>query len=183
LPDEHSTIRSLVLDLPVSIQPQFAGLVSTCLPANTRLIPPACDDATQLVGTVEIDTPLLATPLNGVVYLEESGNPLPNLYIYASEPALGLDVRLRGSTETVGSPAHLRFKINAEQDGALTDISDFPLRGMVMDLPGSVDNLEIVRVSTGCRKIDSTSAGEFEGWSGATKTVTQTIAFDPACPN
>jgi hypothetical protein len=183
LPDENSTIRRLVLEVPVSVQPQFAGLVNTCLPANTRLIPPACNAATTQVGTVSIDTPLLPTPITGVVYLEESGNPLPNLYIYATEPSLGIDVRLRGAVETVGDPAHLRFKINAEQDGALSDIPDIPVASLTMSLPGSTTNGPITRISTGCRAVDTTSSGGFIGWTGATKTVTQTINFDPTCPN
>ena len=183
VPDQQSTIRDLVLDLPVSVQPQYAGLGLTCLPSDTALIPPACNSTNHKVGTATIDTPLLATPITGDVFLEDSGNALPNLYIYVLDADLGLDVRLRGAVETLGTPSHLRFKMNAEADGSLTDIIDIPVASLTMNLPGSTGQGPILKVSTVCRKTDTTTAGDFTGWSGGTKHVTQTISFDPACPN
>lgn len=182
LPDQNSTIRNLVLDLPVSIQPLYAGLANSCLPADTQLFPPACNMSTMLVGTAAIDTPLLGAPIEGEIYLEDSGNALPNLYIHLHNDELGLDVRLRGATETIGVPSHLRFKINAEADGSLTDIPDIPVTSLDLSLPGG-SNGNILKVSTVCRKVDTTSSGEFLGWTGTQTTVTQTVNFDPTCPN
>jgi hypothetical protein len=192
LPPGHSTIKRADITVPYSVQPQYDGLIDDCLPANTRLVPPACNEATTRVGTATVSTPLLEAPITGKVYLEDSGAALPNLYVYLPEPTLGLDVRLRLSTRTTSPTippgSQIQFLLNAQANGNVVDVPDIPISALAMTLVGSATNGPIAKLSTDCYVTDNSATGTITAWSGDTEaysdpqTFTTGDGFD-ACPN
>jgi hypothetical protein len=110
----QSDLRKAVVKLPegMSINPAAAGGLGACSPDQVGLITPVgqapahfdaepvtCPDASK-IGSAEIDTPLLADPLSGSVYIAEQGdNPfasLLGLYLVIENPARGIEVKLPG---------------------------------------------------------------------------------------
>ncbi|MBJ7347530.1 MAG: hypothetical protein JHC87_03040 [Thermoleophilaceae bacterium] len=178
----QSSIRSFVTDLPQSIQPNFGGFASPQIcPANaTEAIPPACPGLA--VGTTVVDLPMLAVPLAGAIYLEESGNPFPNIYVVADRPELGLVLRWRLSMLLTDPPSsRLRLAFESDAVGSPIDAPDVPLNSLSLQMAGGT-NGPLFRISTDCRKLDSAST-TFVGWSGAVFSSTNPYAFDPSCPN
>ncbi len=72
------------------------GMSSAGVPDSSR---PTCPDAAK-VGTVEVETPLLAKPLHGAVYLAAQGeNPFGSLlalYVVVDDPSTGVLLKLAG---------------------------------------------------------------------------------------
>jgi hypothetical protein len=102
-----SDVASAAVQLPpgLTLNPALASGLAACtdlqLAAGTEN-PLACPSASQ-VGTVEIVTPLLESPLTGTLYV---GQPLSNdpasgqeyrVFLYAENAAYGLSVRLVGN--------------------------------------------------------------------------------------
>lgn len=182
IPADHSTLRHARIELPVSLQPQFLGLASSCLPPDTQRIPPACDTATTGVGSVTVSTPLAPVPLSGNVFLEDSGNALPSLYAHVSNAALGVDWRIRAALQTIGAPSRIALDLNAESNGSPSDLPDVPISNIAFDLPGSTSNGPIVKVGTACRDFDQLDA-TLTAWTGAVVSLVNPVFFNPACPN
>jgi hypothetical protein len=101
-------LKKAVVTLPagVSVNPSSADGLSGCALAEINLTGPSaaqaptCPDSSK-VGTVEVDTPLVETPLHGNVYLaKQYENPFGSLlaiYIVASAP--GVTVKLPGRVD------------------------------------------------------------------------------------
>ena len=104
-----STLQSAVVTLPpgMTLDPSAANGLSACSPSQFGQgsnAAPTCPAASQ-VGTAEIDTPLLAAPLSGNVYLGCDGSgatPCPvasglaYLYVYATNATSGVTQKLVG---------------------------------------------------------------------------------------
>ena len=99
-----ANLKKAVVALPVgfSVNPSAANGLVACSPAQIALSSPGaaeCPDASK-IGSVEVDTPLLAHPLLGGVYLATQGdNPFGSLLaIYAAvdDPVTGVVVKLAG---------------------------------------------------------------------------------------
>jgi hypothetical protein len=79
-----------------------------------------CPDAAKL-GTVEVDTPLIAHPLPGGIYLAKQGeNPFGSLlalYITVYDPASGVVVKLPGKIEA--DPVTGQLKVSVDQNPQL----------------------------------------------------------------
>ena len=97
-------LKKAVVVLPAgfSLNPSSANGLAACSPAQIALSSPAaaeCPDASK-IGSVEVDTPLLAHPLEGGVYLASQGdNPFGSLlaiYIAVADPQSGVVVKLAG---------------------------------------------------------------------------------------
>jgi hypothetical protein len=99
----QSDLRTATVTLPpgVRVSPSSADGLGACTPAQIDLhssSQPSCPDASKL-GTVTLDTPLLADPLNGAIYLatphDNPSGALIGLYIVAQGP--GVMLKLPGS--------------------------------------------------------------------------------------
>jgi hypothetical protein len=100
-----SDVKKTVVTLPegVSISPSAAQGLGACSLAQIGLgsgASPTCPDSSKL-GTVEIDTPLLETPLEGSIYLaRQNENPFNSLVaIYLVAQGHGVTLKLAGKIE------------------------------------------------------------------------------------
>jgi hypothetical protein len=98
-------LRTAVVTLPegMSINPSQADGLGACSPAQIGLktaSEPRCPDASK-IGSVEVETPLLPSPLEGSVYLASpSENPFGSLLaIYIVAEGHGVRVKLPGKIE------------------------------------------------------------------------------------
>lgn len=96
------TLRKAVVTLPqgFAISPAAAQGLGACPPGQIDLAnatAPSCPDASK-IGTVTIDTPLLASPLQGSVYLAQQGeNPFGSTYaMYVDAAGHGVRIKLAG---------------------------------------------------------------------------------------
>jgi uncharacterized repeat protein (TIGR01451 family) len=97
-------LKKAVVTLPqgMSVSPSAADGLEACSPAQIGLegnSSPSCPDASK-IGTVELDTALLAGPIGGSVYLAtQNQNPfgsLMALYIVVDDPITGVLIKLPG---------------------------------------------------------------------------------------
>lgn len=100
LPLDHGTLRSLTVLQPSALGPNFPayGAASDQCPASTAptgasIFNPSACPASALIGQMTINTPLLANPLVGNVYLVNK-SPLPWFGVTFSQP--GVELRLIG---------------------------------------------------------------------------------------
>jgi hypothetical protein len=102
----EADVKNTRVALPAGVQlsPSAADGLLACSPAQVNLHsaePSTCPDASK-VGTVEIKTPLLPSPLIGSVYLAtQSDNPFGSLialYIVAENKEYGVLVKVAGQT-------------------------------------------------------------------------------------
>jgi hypothetical protein len=104
-----ATVKDASVTLPpgMTLDPSAANGLAACTPAefgHGSDAPPTCPTASQL-GTAEIDTPLLATPLTGSVYLGCDGSsaatPCPATgglaYLYVYVTGRGVTQKLIGT--------------------------------------------------------------------------------------
>jgi hypothetical protein len=100
----EADVKNTRVSLPAGVQlsPSAADGLLACSPGQIGLHSPepsTCPDASK-VGTVEIDTPLLGTPLMGSVYLaSQDDNPFGSLialYIVAENKEYGVLVKVAG---------------------------------------------------------------------------------------
>lgn len=193
LPDRHSTIEGMQIDLPRSLTTNGAAYAVKCTPSQTMRLDPedalngGCPDETR-VGTATIDSPLFTEPISGIVFLEDSGGPIPNLYINVRDLTLGVNARLRASNETVpGDPnGHIRTSIDVFSDSGPRSISSFPVTDFTLDLPGTTQGpggtlSPMFRVSGDCSPTDHAFA-RFSSHArpgfNLHETISPPIAFD-----
>jgi hypothetical protein len=102
----EADVKNTRVSLPAGVQlsPSAADGLLACSPEQINLHSPepsTCPGASK-VGTVEIDTPLLPTPLVGAVYLAaQNNNPFGSLialYIVAENKEYGVLVKVAGQT-------------------------------------------------------------------------------------
>jgi hypothetical protein len=104
----ESDLREAVVRLPagLTVSPSAANGLGACTPAQVGLTTPeapSCPDASKL-GTVRVLTPLLASPLQGDVYLAQQGNLAGNgsnpfgslLALYLVAEGSGVRVKIPG---------------------------------------------------------------------------------------
>jgi len=99
------SLRTATVTLPagVTLNPADANGLQACSPAQIGLdnaSEPTCPDASK-IGSVEIDTPLLADKLQGAVYLaEQNNNPFGSTFaIYVAAHVDGASVKVAGHVE------------------------------------------------------------------------------------
>lgn len=98
----ESNLRNVTVTLPagVVVSPSGANGLQACSESQIGLdsaSAPACP-AASAIGTVEVDTPLLADPLIGSVYLaQQTANPFGSLLaVYVTAHADGVQLKLAG---------------------------------------------------------------------------------------
>ena len=150
-------IQNTTVTLPegVVVNPGQAAGLEACQPAEDGVGtegPPSCPPASK-VGTVTIETPLLADKLEGNIYVLQS-NP-PNLQLLVAASADGVNVKLIGNV-------HLN-----EQTGQITttfsDAPQLPFTDFRLSFDGGAR--AALDTPTQCRTYATTS--EFTPWSGS----------------
>ena len=127
LPGGSSDLQSAAVTLPagMSINPSAANGLAACsdvqFAAGTNT-PVSCP-AASAVGTVEIDTPLLAGPLTGNLYVgtQQSGHPY-RVFLDAEDAADGLNVRLVGDINADATTGQLTATFANVPDIPFTDL-------------------------------------------------------------
>jgi hypothetical protein len=176
-----ANLKKAVVTLPVavSVNPSSANGLGACTPAQIGLIgtnfpapnpihfttdPAKCSDSSK-IGTVEIDTPLLDTPLSGFVYLAQQGsNPFNSLLaIYIVAEGQGVTLKLPGHIET-------------SQQGQLTATFDnnpqLPFEDLHVEFFGGPRASLMTPPSCGTY----TTTAQFTAWSG-TPPVSSSDSF------
>lgn len=120
----QANIRSVAVQLPVQLRPRLSTIRQACLAGTFAADPGACPAASQ-IGTVTIGTPILASPLSGVVYLVyRGGTAFPE---FAMVPrGEGVSADLLGELKISRSDA-----ISASVNG----LPDVPIDSFVLRLP------------------------------------------------
>jgi hypothetical protein len=115
-----------------------------------------CPDAST-IGTAEIETPILATPLIGHIYLAMPGdNPFRaqvGLYVVVEEQWSGVSMKLAGQLEN--NPISGRWEV------AFEDLPRLPIEDLALRFSGGPRSL----LSTPPRCGTATSTAELEPWS------------------
>ncbi len=100
----HAPLKRATVILPegMAVNPSAANGLESCAPEEIELgsdAAPSCQEGSK-IGTVEIETPLLAERLKGAVYLADQGtnpfNSLLAMYVVASSKERGVTIKLAG---------------------------------------------------------------------------------------
>ena len=109
----ESNLKDVTVTLPagVVVSPSGANGLQACSESQIGLgttAAPACP-AASAIGTVEVDTPLLATPLVGSVYLaQQTANPFGSLLaVYVTAQGDGVQLKLAGRVSADPSTGQL----------------------------------------------------------------------------
>lgn len=123
---QHSTVKRVQLSFPsgMEINPAFAGSATACTTADIDAGGSACLVSSK-IGAVTVNTPLLASPVTGSVYLETPGATAATRY----KIALVLDMPggkqiIHGSTQVNGS-TDLPGGLGAKDSGTGQITADF----------------------------------------------------------
>ncbi|HMJ01425.1 MAG TPA: hypothetical protein VK506_00705, partial [Conexibacter sp.] len=163
-------LRSAVVQLPagVSVSPSSADGLAACTPLQIKLgtvDEPTCPDASK-IGSVTIDTPLLAEQLRGdVFFAAQNDNPFNTMlaiYIVARGP--GAVIKLPG-------------KVEPGPDGRLTTTFDnnpeLPFSRMRLHFLGGPR--APLAMPTACGRY--TSTGQLASWNGSLPAVQAADSF------
>ena len=170
-PDGLATaqLRRAAVTLPagMAISPSAADGLGACGPAQIALpspAPPTCPDASKL-GTVTIDTPLLAAPLRGSIYLAaQRDNPFGSLLaIYLVAQGDGVTVKIPGRV----APDPATGQLTATFD----DAPQLPFSTLALHFDGGPR--AVLANAPACG--GQTTTARLLSWSG--KEVTSTSAF------
>jgi hypothetical protein len=118
-----SNIRDTTVTLPrgLVINPGQAAGLAACQPSEDGVGsegPPSCPNASK-VGTSEIETPLLARPLKGDIYVLQS-NP-PDLKLLVAASGEGVNVKLVGNVHLDEATGQLTTTFNETPELPFTD--------------------------------------------------------------
>jgi hypothetical protein len=100
----EANLKEAAVSLPAGmvVNPSLANGLGVCSPAQVALgsaEPASCPDASK-IGSVEVDTPILAHPLMGGVYVAQQGNnpfgSLLAIYLAVADPETGIVVKVAG---------------------------------------------------------------------------------------
>jgi hypothetical protein len=126
-------LKNAVIALPegTSINPAAADGLASCTPAQIGLgsaSPPACPDASK-IGAFEIETPLLARPLPGSIYLgqPDQGTFGGRLTVYVAAEEAGVAVKL--ASHLVADPRTGRLTLSL-------DVPELPVANLRLELFG-----------------------------------------------
>jgi hypothetical protein len=170
-PDGLATahLRRAVVRLPagMAVSPSAADGLGACTPAQIALdsaAAPACPDASKL-GTVTIDTPLLASPLQGSIYLAtQTDNPFGSL--------LALYLVAQGNGVTIKIPGRIAPEADTGQlTATFDDAPQLPFSELSLHFDGG--SRAVLSNATTCGP--QTTTAQLTAWNG--KAVASTSGF------
>ncbi len=119
-----ANLRSVTIVLPTQLRPRLSTIQHVCLAATARSSLAACPTE-SLIGHARVNTPVLAAPLTGSVYLiANGGTRLPSLAM--SLHGEGVNVELTGSL-AVSHQGVIR--------AAFQTLPDVPIESFMLELP------------------------------------------------
>ena len=122
-PGIHTNLTSVIIELPKSLEPRLTTVQQACVAATFALNPAACPSA-SVVGSAVVDTPLLATPLTGPVYLVfHRGTKYPGLATILQGG--GVELRLAAAVNIEKGISSTAFRL----------LPDVPMSLFELDLP------------------------------------------------
>ena len=174
----EASLREVAATLPagMSINPAAADGLVGCTPAQIGLGEegsPGCLNESQ-VGSFEMQTPLLASPLQGAIYIAQPASPFDGeLDVYLTGEADGLKLKLVGQLRARSSDGQLTVSVsNAPQ---------LPITALKLDLWGgpraTIANPPTCGVYEASAALTPYSAPE----SGGPVARSNTFAIDEAC--
>ena len=176
---DESDLRSATVTLPagVRVNPSSAQGLGACTPAQIKLeseAEPECPDDSK-VGTVTVETPLLAEQLNGSVYVASPHeNPFGSLLaVYLVIKGAGVTVKLAGHVEPDPTTGQLTTVVE--------NIPQLPFSHMRLQFEGGPAAPLVMPETCGTY----TSQATLTGWSGKTVQAPSefTLTNDgAACP-
>jgi hypothetical protein len=174
-PDLKDTVMTLPAGL--SINPATADGLTGCAPSQIGLestVPPTCPDASK-IGAVEIDTPLLAHPLLGSIYLAQpSNNPFGGLLaVYVAAQENGIVAKLAGRLTADPSTGQLTM--------SLDNVPELPFSDLKLHLFGGQRAALASPSSCGSFTTTTQMTPYSAPDSGAAATPSSTFAIDENC--
>jgi hypothetical protein len=150
---------SVTLPAGLSIDPSSADGLQACSPAQIGLgsaLAPACPSASQ-VGTVEVQSPLLAGTLSGEIYLATPyENPFGSLfaaYVVVDDPVTGVVLKV---------PGMLRLDpVSGQVTGVFDGSPQFPFSDLKLDFKGGPRGVLATPASCG----SYTTVSDLSPWS------------------
>ncbi|HEY8582009.1 MAG TPA: hypothetical protein VIL49_03650, partial [Capillimicrobium sp.] len=162
---DEATARKVVVTLPEGVSPDLKALSPTC--ADAEFVAGTCPASTQ-VGTAAAETPLLADPLTGPVFLvSPPGGGLPGLGMDLSGL---LPVKLRASVRFSGTRV----------ESTLDDLPDVPLSRFTLVLGGGERKM-LVATKDLCAS-PGTIDGTFTAQAGMEVTASSTVTATDCAP-
>ncbi len=194
----EAELKKAVVTLPVgmSVNPSAADGRAACTPEQIEMNSakkPSCPDASK-VGSVQIDTPLLETPLTGSIYLAQQGNnPFSSLLaLYLVAEGSGVLLKLVGHVEAnpVTGQLQTTFDNNPQQPFSDLQLTFFEGPRAALSTPVACGSYEaeglLTPWSTGLPvtsespfKFTSNCGGGFGPSFAAGTTSNQASAFSP----
>ncbi|HKF82319.1 MAG TPA: hypothetical protein VKB23_05090 [Solirubrobacterales bacterium] len=180
-PDGIATadVKSVSLEMPrgISLNPAAADGLATCTDAQLRIGregPAECPEASRL-GSVEVDTPLLAEAIGGSVYLRTQNSQDPEsgqmyrLAIVLHSAERGVDVKLPGSLVV--------NKTTGQLTTTFEDLPQLPFESMHMQLKTGPRAPLTTPQACGTYAAQAT----LTGWNGKTVKLAPGISVDQGC--
>ena len=179
--NRQSDLKKAVVTLPegMKINPATANGRAGCSPEQIGLVSsdpihfntadPACPDSSK-VGAVNIDTPLLADPVKGSLYLaSQNDNPFHSLLAgYLVAQGHGVTIKLAGRFDL--DPQTGRIKATFDNNPQL------PFNKLDLELYGGPNG---PLTNPGCGTHTTTAV--FDGWSGAQAIRASQFTIDQGC--
>ncbi len=169
-----SALRKLVVALPegMAINPSVADGLGSCSSAQIDLggtQDPSCPDSSK-IGTVTIDTPLLADPIVGSVYVASPGdNPFGTLLAaYVVAKAHGVVLKVPGKIEADPVSGHLTASFD--------ELPQLPFAKLTLQLKSGPR--APLATPAGCGSV--TASSQLAGWNGKTVSLSNPVNIDCA---
>ena len=164
-------LRRVSVDFPagVALSPTVADGLAGCSDAQLHAgsdLAPECPDAAK-VGSVTVDTPLLAKDLTGSVYVGTS-TATETFRVFLVLEGPGVLLKIPGKVEP--DPATGQLKATFD------NLPELPFSSMQMHLKGGSN---AALATPGCGKFTTTS--ELTAWSGQISKDTSTMSIDSGC--
>ncbi len=174
----EASLREIAAALPVgmSINPAAPAGLGYCTPAQIGLgeeSPPSCPNESK-VGTFEVQTPLLSSPLQGAIYIAQPARPFVGTAgIYLAGEGDGIVVKMAGQISARSTDGQLTFTLN--------NAPQLPISALKLDLWGG-PRAVIASPST-CGVFEATAAltPYSAPESGGPVTRSNSFAIDEAC--